>query len=373
MEGSSFTQQLDWVARHSPLTRLALSRFPASPPSESPELFIAFHIDLKMIPVILGLAERVVLKVIACNKSTVDPAGWSHLAERRVELLEYGQAFAQLDQPASRPRYLCDLGGELICYCLQRPGSAVAAMEGTTSGLLAIERQLRGQRPGLPILDWNSAPLKLAVHNEKMVGFSLWQTFSELTRLSLHGKAVGVLGFGAVGRGIARTARHLGGTVSVFDPQPSARTLAAFEGFATPGREAVLAGSDVLVTATGRAGALRGEDLEQLRDGAFLLNAGHGSQELAADLREHPGRHTVLRHIEEIRFGPALSRHCFLLARGELVNLSAGFGDTINGFDLTSAQLVEATGFLLREGAALQPGWHTMPGGFMDELLSEVG
>ena len=368
VEGSSFAQRLDWVNRHSPLTRAALARLPDARPHV--ELYVAFHIDLKMLPVLLALAQKVALKVVACNKLTVDPQGWRHLAEQGVELLEQEQVFSQLSCRSQRQRLLCDLGGELVCHGLEHSGSVVAALEGTTSGISRIRRHPGGQAPSFPIVDWNSAPLKMAVHNEKMVGFSLWQTFTEITRLSLHAKTVGVLGFGAVGRGIARTARRLGGVVQVYDPSPSARTLAAFEGFPVGDRKTLLSECDVLVTATGRTEALATEDLEQLREGAFLLNAGHASDEIASGIREHAGRHTVLRHVEEIRYGPGLSRHCFLLARGELLNLGAGFGDTINGFDLTSAQLVQAVGFLLHQGAALAPGWHSLPDSWgLDDLL----
>ncbi len=366
MEGSSWEDQLDWVLRHTPLTQRALSGFPAAPEAE---LFMAFHIDLKMIPVIQGMARRISLKVLPCNAATVDREGWAELARTPgVELIDYAEAFTRLSYPAEGPRWICDLGGELICHALAVRGSAVAALEGTTTGLSRIKGRLDGALPGFPVVDWNSAPLKLAVHNEKMVGFSLWQTFSEVTRLSLHGKQVGVLGFGSVGRGIARTARHLGGTVSVYDPSGSARTLASFEGFACPTREELLLHSEVLVTATGRPSALTGGDLGRLRSGAFLLNAGHGSEELAPELREHALRRTVLRHVEELTLEGG--RHCYLLARGELLNLGAGFGDTINGFDLTSAQLVQAVRYLLEDGPALACDWHILPAEVMDDVLS---
>lgn len=367
MQGSSWPQQLSWVSRHSPLTQRALESFPAHPQAD---LFVCFHIDLKMIPVISGLAHKVPLRVIACNKTTVDSQGWEHLkGQERISLWDYHEAFAALASSSEHRRFLCDLGGDLICRGLDLNGSAVAALEGTTSGITRIREHLCGRPPSFPIIDWNSAPLKMGVHNEKMVGFSLWQTFTELTRLSLHGKAVGVLGFGAVGRGIARTARHLGGAVSIYDPSPAARTLAAFEGFPCPERDDLLSDCEILVTATGRSNALLGQDLERLREGAFLLNAGHGCDELAPEIRFHQGRHTVLRHVEEIRFGRGLSRHCYLLARGELVNLGAGFGDTINGFDLTSAQLVQAIRYLLEESPGLTAGWHALPADFMNAVL----
>lgn len=156
--------------------------------------------------------------------------------------------------------------------------------------------------------------------------------------------------------------------MSIHDPSAEARTLAAFEGFRVPGREVLLCESDVLVTATGRDSAISDMDLPKLREGVFLANAGHSCDEIAAEIREHHCRRQVLRHVEEIT--TESGRHCFLLARGEMVNLGAGFGDTINGFDLTSAQLIQAVRYLLENGARLAPGWHELPRDFVTEVLS---
>jgi adenosylhomocysteinase len=238
-------------------------------------------------------------------------------------------------------------------------------MEGTTSGIRRIETELGDSPRRFPILDWNSAALKNLVHNEKMVGFSLWQTFSEVTRLSLHGMTVGVLGYGPVGRGIARSAQGLGAMVAVADRDPTVRKLAEFDGFAALSQAELLSRSQLVVTATGKSGVLSGPDLAHLRPGAFLLNAGHGCDEIGEEIRHHPSRRTVLNHVEEIAMEGG--RHCFLLARGELLNLAAGFGDTINGFDLTSAQLVQAIRYLLERSESIDP---YLPRDFLDPVLA---
>lgn len=363
-------QRLDWAKRHTPHTDRNLARLLPRPETE---VLICFHIDLKMIPVIEALHSKYSLSVVACNLESVDRQGWNYLeSEVGVELLHHQEALARLGQPTTKGsgRFLCDLGGELICHALECSGSVLAAMEGTTTGVIRIKEALGGVTPNFPLLDWNSAPLKQQIHNEKMVGFSVWQTFTEVTRLSLHGKRVGVLGFGAVGRGLARTARGLGGIVSVFDPDPGAATVAQFEGFLTQQREQFLAHSEVLVTATGRADALKAQDLEALPQGAILLNAGHGSEELDVDIRQHRERRSLLEHVEELRWGARSERYCYLLSKGELLNLSAGFGDTLNGFDLTSAQLVAGLGFLVEKSPALAKSWHHMPASFSRDVLT---
>lgn len=363
MQGSCWLDRLSWVRRHSPLTRRALELLPTFPGAE---LFICFHIDLKMVPVVEGLAEKVSLQVIPCNTNTVDADGWRYLqGVQGVHLLQMEEALARLETASRKSRYLCDLGAELICHAQRHDTGVLAAMEGTTSGIARIAREVGDAPRRFPILDWNSAPLKNLVHNEKMVGFSLWQTFSEVTRLSLHGLPVGVLGYGPVGRGIARTAQQLGAIVAVHDPNAVSGKLAEFDGFAQLERTQLLARSRILVTATGRREVLGEPDLRFLPQGAFLLNAGHGCEEIGEGIRQHPARKTVLAHVEEIAGEDG--RHCFLLARGELLNLAAGFGDTINGFDLTSAQLVQAIRFLLEQSENVP---EYLPRDFLDTVLS---
>lgn len=310
-----------------------------------------------MVPVLEGLSELIRLEVLACDERTSDPRG-----------LEYLSGLPNLDLlPAPRwtsepeNHYLCDLGGTLIDECLERGYRPAAALEGTTSGITLIQNRLAGEEPPFPLFDWNHAPLKREIHNEKMVGSSLWQTFGEVTRLSLHGLSVGVVGFGPVGRGVAREARHRGGCVQILDHDSRAGTVARFEGFPVVSKESLLSTSDVLVTATGKSDIILLEDLGQMRDGAFLLNVGHSPEEIAQPIRSHPARRTVLTHVEEI---PSGNGSVFLLAGGGMFNLGAGFGDSINGFDLTSAQLVMALDFLLKEGASKRPGWHHLPPDF---------
>jgi len=237
-----------------------------------------------------------------------------------------------------------------------------AALEGTTSGIRVLERALKKTDPRFPIVDWNNARLKREIHNEKMVGFSIWQTFSEITRLSLHGKRVTVLGFGPVGRGIARMARALGAQVIVYDTDKQSTLTASFEGFSCPDREAALALADILVTATGSKNVLTLSDLETLPSGCFLVNAGHSEDEIASEIRNHPHRTPVLNHIEALKLKN--SRQIYLLARGRLLNLAAGFGDTINAFDITSAQLLDALSFTLECPGKLANGIHQIQDAF---------
>lgn len=355
MQASDFPQWLHWIELHTPYTQAALCELPNRPDAR---LLVRFHLDAKMLPLLSRLAQRVPLAVFACRPDTTDRAVFEYLQTRTP-----AQVFPDWNPQAARDflepgkdAYLCDLGGEMICWAMGSGLLFKQALEGTTSGINLIRSHLDRQTLTFPVLDWNKALLKEQIHNEKMVGFSIWQTFTQVTRLSLHGKKVGVLGFGPVGRGLARTARALGGMVRVYDKAEHSTLLARFEGFETPGRGPTLAESEVLVTATGVDNALLGSDLETLPPGAILLNAGHSERELAKEIREHPSRGPFLPHIDRL---PLAGRTVYLLAGGNLLNLTAGEGDTINAFDVTTAVLSRALRRLLSQPPPA-PGLHRL-------------
>ena len=74
-------------------------------------------------------------------------------------------------------------------------------------------------------------PIKEGLHNRYLVGQTAWQTFTDRTQLSLHRKRVLVVGYGLVGRGVALTARALGGAVSVAERDPARSLEARYDGF----------------------------------------------------------------------------------------------------------------------------------------------
>jgi len=183
-------------------------------------------------------------------------------------------------------------------------------------------------------------------------------TFLNVTGLSLYGKTVLVVGYGPVGRGVADAARSFGAAVEVCDPDPAASLAAAHLGFPATTLEAGLPRADVLFTATSRDGAVPAEVLSSCKDGAFLANVGHTTGELPVqELR----RRVVDRprpHVERCDVG---GKVLYLLAGGAMFNLAAGSGDPYDTFDLVTALMIEAIGFLATEGVGYPPGVHPLP------------
>lgn len=179
------------------------------------------------------------------------------------------------------PDLLVDVGFELLNTLLDKRQSQVAGVKGaieiTRSGITRLRK--RSFVP-FPIVNINDGRLKNAVENRHGVGEAIWQAVSQLTGMHLAGRRALVVGYGPVGRGIAAYGRAAGLNVEVAESDPIRRLYAHYDGFPTPGLRKGLSRAGIVVTATGVSGAVTVEDLAHSKDGAVVLNAGHGGDEI---------------------------------------------------------------------------------------------
>ncbi|MBX2797439.1 MAG: hypothetical protein KTR31_07225 [Myxococcales bacterium] len=178
------------------------------------------------------------------------------------------------------PNYVVDTGFELTHSLLERRGnlSAVrAGIEITRNGVTRLRG--RGSVP-FPVVNINDGRLKDRVENRHGVGESIWQAVSLSTGMHLAGRRVLVVGYGPVGRGLARYASAAGMAVEVCETDPVRQLFAHYDGYPTPTLEEGLQRARLLVTATGRRDAVTLAHLEHARDGLILVNAGHGGDEI---------------------------------------------------------------------------------------------
>ena len=324
------------------------------------------HLDLKMVPYFEALvAAGAEVWACAANPATTRDRVAEHLSSSGVSVP--ARAFDPPERHAAHLRTAISAGPTLLSEMGADATAATAGrLEGVRGGLEATGtgiKRLAGLDLAYPVFNWDEAPIKQGLHNRHLVGLMAANTFLNITGLSLYGKTVLVVGYGPVGRGAVDAARSFGAVVEVCDVDPAARLAAAHLGFATTDLEEGLSRADVVFTATGRDGAVPPGALARCKSGAFLANLGHTNGELpVAELRDRkisaPRPHVERCEVE----GSAL----FLLAGGTMFNLAAGPGDPYDTFDLVSALLLEATGFLATQGTSYPPGVHLLPKAVQD-------
>ena len=353
-------RELAWLRRFTPATGAAAG---ALQPLDGERLLVVCHLDVKMVPyfeALLSAGARV--HACAANPATTRNDVAEHLRTMGVIVP------ARKDDPPDRhaahlraaigagPTLLSEMGADATAATGGKLPTVRGGLEATGTGIT----RLRDLDLAYPVFDWDSVPIKQGLHNRHLVGLMAANTFLNITGLSLYGRTVLVVGYGPVGRGIADAARHFGAAVEVCDRDSAARLAAAHLGFPTPTLGEALPRADVLFTATGRDGVVPPEALASCKDGVFLANLGHTAGELPVE--ELRGR-VVDRprpYVERCEVG---ARSLYLLAGGAMFNLVAGPGDPYDTFDLVTALMIEATGFLATEGTRYPPGIHPLPEG----------
>lgn len=356
---ADFHRQLNWVRRHLPRTHSVLADLQIKPETR---IAVCTHLDIKMIPVYEALLDQGAhLFITTCDPNTVRDDVVVYLKSKGAEAFAW-QGMSEADWLASlkqavewQPEYVCEFGGELIERVAQHPSAQLrGALEGTGSGVARVRRC----DLGFPVLNWDDLDAKEGLHNRHMVGLTAWQAFCQRTYMTLHEKQVTLLGYGLVGQGVAAAARAYGGHVTVVERDPARALMARYDGWATGELNDLLARTDVLVTATGAKGIVGFSELSALKDGAFVLNVGHGTGEIRVDELPTDTAQEVLPHVYEYRFE---DRAIFLLANGAMFNLTAGFGDSLNAFDVTLAIMAGGIRYLLNNASTLAPGLQILP------------
>ncbi len=363
-ESLSLDSRLQWITRHMPLTAEEIRLLPSL---EGVRLACSLHLEPKVAPSLEGLLERgAEVFLTACNPATVRDEVVKRLESRGARAHAWnGMApsdVAEAERRALewRPTHLWETGANLASAVAAAGGSSPiqAGMETTGSGIARLRALAgSGRLPPFPIYNCDEVPIKEGLHNRYLVGQTAWHTFTARTRLSLHQKRVVVVGYGPVGRGVAETARALGGTVSVAERDPARVLEARYDGFPAGPLEELAAGADILVTATGAHHVVTARHLGALPEGCFLMNVGHTDDEIEVSALGQ--RRAVIPFVEEARVG---GRTLYLVARGSMANLVAGQGDTLNSFDITMAVMLAGMRFTISEAArGLPPGLHPLP------------
>ena len=319
------SEELEWIAWTHPITT-AFGAAIATSDLSGRTVACHQHISPDSICVAGPLLEAGArVRMAPCNPDSTDDRAAAHLASMGVEIRGHaGMSAAEhadmLAWLASEPAdALCDMGGELIVATAAAGHRPAGALEATTTGL----HRLADADVPFPVLDWNGIALKDLIHNRHHVGAETWPAFTAITGLSLYGREVVVIGFGPVGQGVAVRARDLGANVTVVDLDPVRLVQAQHHGCRVADFDHAVRGASVVVTATGFDGVIGASQIEQLPDGAILMNVGHSNREVDVDwLNEHP-HSGVRRHLERYEVN---GRRVYLLNSGSLVNLAAGLG-----------------------------------------------
>jgi adenosylhomocysteinase len=360
--------RIAWARSHMPVLGRLRAEFERERPLAGRRIGMCLHVEAKTAVLVETIVAGGADVVWTGSPATTDDGVAAAMTARsgvRIYSVKADDMPAHHEHIArvlrSDPDMLLDNGADLIAGSVENPASrVVAATEETTSGRNRLVGELAG-RVKYPVIVINDSPIKLAFESERGIGPAAVDGFMRATNSLIAGKSFAVVGFGWCGRSLARTLRALGAIVIVVETDAVRALEAAFEGMHVTTIDRAAERADTIITVTGRPGVVKREQLLRLKDGAMLGNMGHFATEIDVDTLRAVATESrrVNTHVEE--FDLPNGRRVHLLARGEMLNLTAAIGHQIEIMDLGFALQAHAMRILSQDPAAFSPGYQPVP------------
>ncbi len=234
-------------------------------------------------------------------------------------------------------------------------GPIYGGTEETTTGVIRLRAMQKAGRLLYPIIAVNDAETKHDFDNVYGTGQSAIDGIIRATNVLLSGKSVVVAGYGHVGKGIARRAAGLGANVIVTEVDPIAALKAKLDGYSVSTMNEAAGIGDVFVTTTGCKDVIVADDVEKMKDGAILANAGHFNVEISIpDLeKQSTGHKEVNQHT--MQYDLKSGNRVYLIGEGRLVNLAAAEGHPSEVMDMSFANQFLAVLKLAASKGSMKP------------------
>jgi adenosylhomocysteinase len=338
-------RRIEWAAEHMPvLHRLAEARLPDGA-LRGRRVAVVVHLEAKTACLVLALRDAGAEVVAAgSNALSTQDAVCAALVDRGVEVharhgVSAPEFTADLMAVAETgPQLVIDDGLELTRRMAAHRPDLYARLEGvseeTTTGVARLRTLAAQDNLPFPAIAANDARCKHMFDNPYGTGQSTLTAVLALTNLLAAGREFCIVGYGWVGKGLAKAAHGLGGRVTVVEIDPVRALTAHMDGFRVAPLAVALPDADVVLTATGSVEAVGAAAIAHLKDGVVLANAGHHDREIdvgalaAAAERVVDARRLVKTYV-------LAGRRAHVLAGGALVNIAGLDGNPIEIMDLS--------------------------------------
>ena len=330
-------RKIEWVQKHMPVLENIKQEYLETQPFKGITIGSCLHLEPKTINLGLTLmAGGAEVAMTGCNPlSTHDDAvagaadlGLNVYGWREQDDEEYYQTINMvLDH---KPDIIIDDGADMIMVLHNERTELLSHIKGaceeTTTGVHRLEAMHADGALKFPVIAVNDAYTKYLFDNRYGTGQSSFDAIMGTTNMVIAGKTVTICGYGWCGRGLALRAAGLGADVIVTEVDPIRALEARMDGYRVMTIREAVKQSDLIVTVTGNADIISGDDFKYMKDGCMLANSGHFNVEI-----NRPDLEAISTGVKEVResieeFTTKDGRKIYLLADGRLVNLSAARG-----------------------------------------------
>jgi adenosylhomocysteinase len=343
------------------------------------KLAVVVHLEAKTANLVLALRDAGAEVVAAgSNPLSTQDAVCEALRERGVEVharhgVSQDEFTADLLRVAeSGAELVIDDGVELTRRMAEHRPDLYARLQGvseeTTTGVARLRAlEADGLLP-FPAVAANDARCKHMFDNPYGTGQTTLTAILALTNVLAAGRRFCIVGYGWVGKGLAKAADGLGGRVTVVEIDPVRALTAHMDGFTVAPLHDALHEADVVITATGLTQVVDVDALAHLHDGVLLANAGHHDREI-----DVPALATIADETIDARPGVKTyvvgGKRAHVLVDGALVNIAGLDGNPIEIMDLSFA--VQALSIHALASGRFEPGVNRFPDE-LDDLIART-
>ena len=371
-------KRIEWARQHMPVLHALAPRL-GDGALRGRKLAVAVHLEAKTACLVLALRDAGAEVVAAgSNPLSTQDAVCDALREQGIEVharhgVSQEEFTADLLRVAeSGAELVIDDGVELTRRMAEHRPDLYAKLRGvseeTTTGVARLRAlEADGLLP-FPAVAANDARCKHMFDNPYGTGQTTLTAILALTNVLAAGRRFCIVGYGWVGKGLAKAAHGLGGRVTVVEIDPVRALTAHMDGFEVASLHDALAQADVVITGTGLTEVVDAEALAQLADGVVLANAGHHDREI-----DVPALAALADQTIDARPGVKTyvvdGKRIHVLVDGALVNIAGLDGNPIEIMDLSFS--VQALSIHALASGRFEPGVNRFPDE-LDDLIART-
>jgi len=322
-----------WAKNHMSALNVLSEKYSKSKPLEGVKIGVCLHVTKETSVLVDALLRAGAdVKLSAANPLSTQDDIASYLATRTDVWAwrgETGKEYAWCIKQvlATGPSQLIDDGADLnVAAIRSRAKGIVGGSEETTTGVVRLKALEADGKLNYPVIAVNNAQTKFLFDNRYGTGQSTIDGILRATALLLAGKRVVVVGYGWVGKGVAKRARGMDARVTVVEVDPIKAIEAHLDGFEVANIGDAAKTGELFITATGQKNVIPYSAIEKMNDGAIVSNTGHFDVEIDVKtlLAKAKGVKEVRPHVDEVTLPSG--RRIYLIGKGRITNLVAAEG-----------------------------------------------
>lgn len=361
----SGARRIEWAERGMPVLRAISRRLESAGTFKGLRIGVGLVLEPKTANLALALKNAGAEVSVFCAGRSTDQATADALTAAGLQVFaEEGADDARdmelaRDYLATGPQILLDDGASIIRLAHREFPELVEQMLGaaeeTTSGVRPLTVMHADGALRIPVISVNDAKTKYLFDNVYGTGQSCVMTLLDVTNLQIAGRVVVVVGYGWVGKGVAKHAAAMGARVTVTEIDPIKALQAIHDGYRVRSLADAAPEAEVVFASTGIAGVVTAAHLDLMPDNVILATAGGGDFELPMVALNALGTATQVR-AGVTEYSQPDGRTVLVISEGDCLNCTDGEGNPIEVMDMSLSLQALAAEQIASEAHAWAPG-----------------